>query len=321
MRRRRSCAGAWVFRGLLLVALLTGGPAWGQTLTIDGPAGLLEGTLERATGPQAALILPGSGPTDRDGNQPATGLNTDAYRLLAEALAAQGLSVLRVDKRGIGGSGGDGNAVSLAEYRADTAAWIAALRAETGADCVWLIGHSEGGLVALFSADLPDICGLVLLSTPGTALGPILVRQIADHPLYGAHSQAVARVVEDISVGLAPDLTELPEPLALIFRPQTLGYLTELIATDPAELARGIDRPILALTGDADAQIPADAADPLVASNPDIQSAILRGMTHMLKQVPPGDFAAGAQSYTDPAMPLHDGLVPTLLDFIAAHTR
>ncbi len=305
-----------MFRALVLAALLPGEAAGAQTLNIDGPAGPLAGTLARSTGAQAALLLPGSGPTDRDGNQPAAGLHTDAYRLLAEALAARGLSVLRIDKRGLGDSGGDGNAVSLAGYRADTAAWAAALRAETGADCVWLIGHSEGGLIALFSADLPGICGLVLLAAPGRALGPILVQQIADHPLHGLHAPAVARVVADISVGLAPDLSDLPEALAAIFRPETLGYLTELIATDPAELARGIGLPILAVTGDTDAQIPAEAAQALVAANPAIRSVTLPGMTHMLKQVAPGDFAAGARSYTDPAMPLHGDLVPAIASFI-----
>ncbi len=301
----------------LLLALLLAGPAAAQSieLTVDGPAGGLAGTLEGTTGAQAALILPGSGPTDRNGNN-AAGLSTDAYRLLAEGLAEGGFPTLRIDKRGIGESGGDGNAVSLAAYRDDTAAWIAALRAETGAECVWLIGHSEGGIIALFSANLPDLCGLILLATPGRPLGPILVEQIANHPLYGGYADAIARVVEDLSAGLPLNVDGLPIELALLFQPATLGYLTELIATDPAELVRGLTLPILAVTGDTDAQVPADAGDHLFATNPDVEVATLPGMTHTLKQVAPGDFAAGAVSYAVPTLPLHEDLLPLLLSFL-----
>lgn len=301
----------------LLLAVLLAGPAAAQSieLTVDGPAGALAGTLEGMTGAQAALILPGSGPTDRNGNN-AAGLSTDAYRMLAEGLSAGGFPTLRIDKRGIGGSEGDGNAVSLAAYRDDTAAWIAALRAETGAECVWLIGHSEGGIIALFSADLPDLCGLILLATPGRPLGPILVEQIANHPLYGGYADDIARVVEDLSAGLPLNVDGLPIELALLFQPATLGYLTELIATDPAELVRGLILPILAVTGDTDAQVPTDAGDHLLAANPDVEVATLPGMTHTLKQVAPGDFAAGAVSYAVPTLPLHEDLLPLLLSFL-----
>ena len=49
------------------------------------------------------LILPGSGPTDRDGNNPM-GITAAPYRMLAEALATKGVSSVRIDKRGLFGS-------------------------------------------------------------------------------------------------------------------------------------------------------------------------------------------------------------------------
>ena len=88
-------------------------------VAINTPEGQLQGTLEQAEGDHAALILPGSGPTDRDGNQ-GPALQTDAYRLLAEGLAAAGITTLRIDKRGVGGSSGDGNDVSLSMPTAKT---------------------------------------------------------------------------------------------------------------------------------------------------------------------------------------------------------
>ncbi len=318
MRKRRSCAGVWVFRAAILTLLLaSAAEANTVEITIDGPAGTLAGTLERAPGPHAALILPGSGPTDRNGNQIANGLVPDSYRLLAEALAAGGVSTLRTDKRGIGDSGGDGNAVSLAAYRDDAEAWIAALQAETGADCVWLIGHSEGGTIALFSANLPGVCGLILLTAPGRALGPILMEQLAAQPGFSAHAAAMERALDQLSVGLAPDIASLPPDLAALFDPALLGYMTELVSTDPAELARPLDLPILAITGDADIQVREDEAARLVAANPAIRAVVMAGLTHTLKQVPPGDRAQGLLTYSDPSRPLHPDLAPTLLAFMA----
>ena len=111
-RKRPSCAGVWGFRAAaitLSLSLTLAGPAAADTLPITTQSGAvsLAGTLERAEDPRAvALILPGSGPTDRNGNSVA-GINSDAYRLLAEGLAADGITTARIDKRGRGESAGD----------------------------------------------------------------------------------------------------------------------------------------------------------------------------------------------------------------------
>ena len=76
------------------------------------------------------LIIPGSGPTDRDGNNPL-GVTAAPYRLLAEALAAKGVSSVRIDKRGMFGSKAavaDPNTVTIGDYAADTHDWVEAIR-------------------------------------------------------------------------------------------------------------------------------------------------------------------------------------------------
>ena len=83
-----------------------------EELTAPGPMGLLKGTLTLPSehGPlpnktPVFLIVPGSGPTDRDGNSPL-GIAAAPYRLLAEALAKRGYPSVRIDKRGMFGSEG-----------------------------------------------------------------------------------------------------------------------------------------------------------------------------------------------------------------------
>ena len=129
---------------------------WGEShlRRIPGPIGPLEGAVIPVPGGRdVVVIVPGSGPTDRDGNGPVFGLASDSYRLLAEGLAARGVASIRIDKRGMFGSRGavtDGNRVTLNDYADDLCRW--GDEAATLAPRVWLAGHSEGGVVALIAA-------------------------------------------------------------------------------------------------------------------------------------------------------------------------
>ena len=146
---------------LVLAAMIAAAPTE-KPLTARGPQGELAGTLlDAGKGTPVVLIVPGSGPTDRDGNNPL-GVTAAPYRMLAEGLAKQGVSSIRIDKRGMFGSKAaipDANKVTIADYAADAAAWAESARAATGARCVWVLGHSEGSLVALTAGQKPaGIC-------------------------------------------------------------------------------------------------------------------------------------------------------------------
>jgi pimeloyl-ACP methyl ester carboxylesterase len=127
-----------------------------------GPRGPPKGTmLSPAADAPVVLIVPGSGPTDRDGNSPL-GVKSSSYRLLAEGLADKGVTTVRIDKRGMFVSVGavaDANEVTIDAYAIDVHAWIDTIRRATGKPSVWVFGHSEGALVALVAA--PASRGLV----------------------------------------------------------------------------------------------------------------------------------------------------------------
>jgi len=77
----------------------------------------------------------------------------------------------------------DADAVTIADYAADVRSWIATIRARTGQNCVWLLGHSEGGLVAEVAAQYAsDVCGLLLVAAPGRPLGQVLRTQLKAKP-------------------------------------------------------------------------------------------------------------------------------------------
>lgn len=314
---------ACVVRGALLACFLAA-PLAASDIAAESVDGTLRGTLAQPDEDvlAAALILPGSGPVDRDGNN-GQGLRTDAYRLLAEGLAGRGIATARIDKRGVGASAGAGAGIDLAGYRADTEAWIAAIRAATGQSCLWLVGHSEGAYLALDGAGLDGVCGLVLVAAPGTSLRATLRRQIAEQPALESLLPAFDAAARDLAAGRVPAMQDLPVALRPIFVPENVSYLRDLFWFDPVERIAATRGPVLILHGDADIQIPAADGAALAAARPDAVRVVLAGMTHMLKRLPSeaGDgeeaaLRANLATYRDPRLPLHPGVVPAISGFI-----
>ena len=287
-----------------------------------GPRGPLEGTSLEPTGGRNApvvLIIPGSGPTDRDGNSPA-GLRAAPYRLLAEALAARDIASVRIDKRGMFASAGavpDANAVTIGDYVDDTRRWIAAIRARTGAKCVWLLGHSEGGLVALAAADaLKDICGVIAVATPGRRAGEVLRAQLrastGDAVLLEQADAAIAK----LEAGQVVDAARLAPPLQVLFPAAVQGFLSSEFRLDPSALAGRLAVPLLIVQGDADLQVSVEDARRLKAAQPSAVLSILTGVNHVLKQAPRADRRANVATYADPSLPLAPEVAEVVADFI-----
>jgi pimeloyl-ACP methyl ester carboxylesterase len=311
--------------GLMLVATPALAAPAGTVETpvqVQGPSGLLKGTMlapEKAAGPPVVLIIPGSGPTDRDGNSPL-GVKASTYRLLAEGLAAQGVASVRIDKRGMFASGAaaaSANDVTVADYAADVHAWAASLAARTGAPCVWVAGHSEGSLVALAAAQVPrDICGLVLISGAGRRLGAVLREQLSKAPGSDAAVLAPAMVVIDkLEKGQQADVSGLAPGLARLFAPPVQDFLIDLMSYDPPRLAARYAGPILVIHGTTDLQVSAEDADLLAHARPGIAFKSIAGVNHVLKAAPP-ERPANFATYADPALPIAPEVVEAVAGFV-----
>ncbi len=284
-------------------------------LTIPGPKGPLAGTLTDPSPQAPAIILiPGSGPTNRNGDNPA-GVAGGIYRQLAEQLAARDVATLRIDKRGMFGSKAaiaDANAVTVADYAADVRGWAALLRAR-GKPCVWLAGHSEGGLVALAAAQEPaGLCGLILLAAPGRPLGTILREQLKPK-LPPAMFDSAAAAIAALERRERVDPATVPAPLAPLFAPAVQGFLIDLMTSDPAALARTTKLPMLIVQGETDIQVSVEDARLLAAARPGARLVLLPGINHVWKKAPI-DAAANAATYGDAALPID----PAVADAIAA---
>ncbi|HEY0115544.1 MAG TPA: alpha/beta fold hydrolase [Allosphingosinicella sp.] len=299
----------------------TGNPPASQEIQAPGPNGALSGTMlgpPGAAGP-VMLLIPGSGPTDRDGNNPL-GVTAAPYRLLAEALAGRGLTTVRIDKRGMFASAGavtDGNAVTIPDYVQDVRSWVRAIRTRTGADCVWLLGHSEGALVALAAAQEADgICGLVLVSGPGRRVSEGLREQLRGNPANAPLLEQALAAIARIEAGQRVDTTGLHPALMPLFAPQVQGFLISLFSYDPAELVARVNVPVLIVQGLADIQVGEGDARRLAAANPRARLVLLPGVNHVLKTVASGDRAANIATYSNASLPLADGVADAIAGFV-----
>ena len=309
---------------LCLSALCWGARAGEREVRLDRPWGTLSGTL---TAPEAgsdavALLIAGSGPTDRDGNSRAAGMTVNTYYLLARQLEADGIASLRYDKRGVGNSPDKTpeNALLFSDYIDDAAAWVAWLRGE-GFSRVVLIGHSEGALIALqVAAEAPGtVAGVVTLAGAGYPIDELLQLQLGNQ-LIGYDPGLMLRANAIIrSLRQGTPVEEVPPVLQLLFRPAVQPFLISAMRYDPRKIIRRVAAPVLIVNGDNDLQIVPSNADALAGAQPAARKVIVPAMTHVLKSSDRRDLQGQVGTvYCNANLPLSPELGPLLRDFIAA---
>ena len=126
-----------------------------------------------------ALLIAGSGSTDHDGNGPQ--LKPATLKKLSDELASRNIATLRYDKRGAGGwkkEFGRPEDFRFKDFVDDAASLVGYLRSSGKFSKVVVIGHSEGGLVAILTARRVAVDRLVLLATAARKQGDLLKAQL-----------------------------------------------------------------------------------------------------------------------------------------------
>ena len=308
--------------GALMLALTAGLAQASErqvSLSLKGPAEL-RAVLSVPDGivrPPVALILAGSGPTDRDGNSPA-GVQTDMYRKLSAALNAAGIATLRPDKRGIGQSVVADlreETLTFGDYVNDASAWINWLRADdTALGPVAVIGHSEGALVGLSAILKTPVSAYVSLAGAGENIADTLRRQLRASP--GMTAALLSEADQTITALQRGQRVERVDPALLaLFRPSVQPYLMSWMKLDPAALMSQLKGPALIVQGGRDLQVGVADAQRLAAAQPAAQLSVIGSMNHVLVEAP-ADPAGNLATYTRPELPLSPELIQTLTDFL-----
>jgi hypothetical protein len=278
------------------------------------PGGKVSGTLLVPPGAgkvPVVLIIAGSGPTDRNGNSQMLGGRNDSLKMIADALAAEGIASLRYDKRGIGASVVTGLREIDMRFEVgveDAVAWVGLLRKDARFSTVTVVGHSEGSLIGMLAVRQAKADAFV--SIAGVAQGAAgilrdqLRPQIGSIPALWEGSDAVLSSLEaGKTVDPLPAAIAAVPGLASLFRPSVQPYVISWLKYVPtAEIAK-LTVPVLILQGTTDIQVTVAEAKALAAAKPDAQLKIIDGMNHVLKAVP-SDMTQQVASYSDPALPI-----------------
>lgn len=220
------------------------------TLAVHG--GVLHGTLSLPDGQgkvPVVLLHAGSGPTDRNGNSAMLPGQNNALRMLAEALARNGIATLRYDKRGIGASASAGRReadLRLDDYIDDATAWLRQLRADPRFTNVLMAGHSEGALIAMVACQKAQLDGCVLIAGAGNALDDILCVQLKPRlppELYAQNERIL------LALKRGEQVNDVPPALLALYRPSVQPYLISSMQVDPRAVVGALRMPLLILPG------------------------------------------------------------------------
>lgn len=275
------------------------------------------GGLYRNAGEQSPVILivPGSGPTDLNGNS-AMGMTSNALKYLAEDLSKAGISSVRVDKRGMFSSAaaGNPNEVTVDIYAKDYQDWIDTVREKTKARCIYLLGHSEGAtMVSAAAIDRTDVCGLILVAGAGRPLGAILREQLKSTPANLPILKDALATLEILEGGERADVADLHPALQGLFAPAIQDYYISTLKLDPAQLAKQAAVKTLILQGNHDIQITLEDAEKLTAATQG-ELVVLDGVNHILKQSP-ANRMGNIATYNNPDLPISPLVVDAIFEF------
>jgi uncharacterized protein len=262
--------------------------------------------------PPVALLIAGSGTTDHDGNGPQ--IKPATLKKLAEQLAARKIATLRYDKRGAGGwkpEFGPPEDFRFKDYVDDAAALVKYLRGSGKFSKVILVGHSEGGLVAILAAQRVPVDRLVLLATAARRQGDLLKAQL-EKTLAPDAFKPIAKAIDDIMSGQIVD----PLPPGLSIPPPMQPGIASAFAEDPIAALKLIEAPTLIVAGGRDRQLARLDFIALTAAAPAAKTLWLADMNHVLVDV--ADDGDDLVAYNQPERALDPDLIDAVAAFIAA---
>jgi len=294
------------------VVILLTSSALADEVTLQTPTGTLYGTLlvppARATLP-VVLIIAGSGPTDRDGNSALEEVPNNSYRMLAEALAAQGIASLRYDKRGVAASAAAFTSDMTIETEiSDAIGWLQQLRSDPRFSLLIVAGHSEGSLIGIIAAERMPVDRVISLAGAGRPAGDVILSQI-EAQFTPALIDAARKIVASLNAGVTVPNSMVPFGLRFIFDESGQPYLISWFRYDPAVEIGRLMIPVLIVQGTADTQVTIDDAMRLSNANRVAELQIITGMNHELKDA------------SDPTSPIDRILVATVTSFIQPPVR
>lgn len=275
---------------------------------------LIDGTLLIPTSDKEiplAIIIAGSGPTDRDGNQPM--MKNNSLRFLAEGLLNKKVATFRYDKRivkQIQNRNVDERKIRFDDFIEDAISIVKYFSKDERFSKIYIIGHSQGSLIGMVSAR-HDVDGFISIAGSGQEIDQIIIDQLGQQAPY-LQENARESFEEMKTNGISKNYNPL---LASIFREDIQPFMLSWMKYNPVEEIKKLDMPVLIINGDKDIQVKVSEAELLHTAKPDAEFHIIPNMNHVLKHVE--DMSLENQkSYNIHDLPVIPKLLETIAEFI-----
>ncbi|MDM1298403.1 alpha/beta hydrolase [Empedobacter falsenii] len=251
------------------------------------------------------LLISGSGPTDRNGNNNM--MINNSLKYLAHSLAEKGIGSIRYDKRGIGESSIanlDESKLTFDDYVEDASNWVTFIKKDKRFNSISIAGHSEGSLIGML-ASTKNVDKFISISGAGEPIDQILKKQLNQLPEQLKTESYV--IVDSLKNGNT--VNNINPNLSALFRKSVQPYLISWIKYNPVNEINKLTIPFLVIQGDMDIQVDTENAKNLSPKS----AVIIKEMNHILKNITSKD---DLSSYNNPELPINTELVEVISNFI-----
>ena len=260
--------------------------------------------------PPVVLIIAGSGPTDRNGNN--VFMKNNCLKFLGEDLALNGIASMRYDKRIIQGNNQiKEEDLNFEDIIADAEFCLNYLIKDKRFGKVYVLGHSQGSLVGMVICQHQKVKGFISLAGTSKNIGETIIEQVtAQNKALG---EETAVIIDSLRQGY--DVKRFNPALISLFRPSVQPFMKSYLKYDPVNELKKMKIPVLIVQGSTDIQIKTEDAEELHRAYPESELVIIQGMNHVLK-ASVIDRIENMKTYSNPELPLVEELVPSISEFI-----
>lgn len=257
------------------------------------------------------IIVAGSGPTDRDGNN-KLGIKAQPYKILADSLSNYNIATFRYDKRAIGESTKVKEVnLRFEHYVSDVVKIVEYFQKNHKFSKIYILGHSEGALIGAIASSMCNVNGFISASGTSKPAYEILKQQLSTNKEID--QKELDRVLNELKQGRVTILND--KDLLMIFSLSVQPYIISWFKYNPLEVYSKISVPTLIVHGTTDIQVPVDQAEELKTVTPNSEIAIIEEMNHIFKKAPK-DKTLNQLTYINPQLPVCSELVQNILKFI-----
>ncbi len=257
-----------------------------------------------------AIIIAGSGPTNRNGNQNFQ--KNNSLKKLAESLTDKGIATFRFDKRIVKQirKGKVDKNLMLDDFVNDASDVITYFKEKDSYSKIYVIGHSQGSLVGMLAAK-DKIDGFISLAGAGKNIGDVITDQVSKmSPQLGEEAK---KIVDKLKQG--ETVKDYPSALASLFNADIQPFMINWMQYNPTEIIKELKMPILVVVGTKDLQISENDAKLLKEANDEAELKIIENMNHVLFEIK-GDDLENSKSYNESFRPISSILIDRIFEFI-----